>query len=162
MKNGLDISLKGAQGWGGEGGNGTPLLAQPGNRQAPPFPPPQLRKSIASEAGVPCGFVGQVAPVATKYRRGREARRASIYGLQPRKGRTRFNFEKDEFQAQDLESDSSTTANTSTRVRCQYPELVRVRSGSAEKEKTGRFSRHRERARRMASLQDPLRAYSFF
>ena len=152
--------LTGSGGGGGGEGTGTPLLAQPGHRQPPP-PPPQRHHSIASEAGSGCGFMGQVAPVATKYRRGREAHRASICGRQPRRERTRFHRETDEFQAQDLASDSSSTANPSTIIRCQYPKLVRVRSGSAETEKTGRFSRHRKTPRRISSLQDPLSA-SFF
>jgi len=63
--------------------------------------------------------------------------------------RTRFHRETDEFQAQDLDSELSSTANPSTIIRCQYPKLVRIRSGSAETEKTGRFSRHRETPRRI-------------
>jgi len=39
--------------------------------------------------------------------------------------------------------------------------LVRIRSGSAETEKTGRFSRHRETPRRISALQDHL-STSFF
>jgi len=124
-------------------------------------PPPQRHHSIASEAGAGCGFMGQVAPVATKYRSGREARRASICGRQLRRERTRFHRERDEFQAQDLDSDSSSTANPSTIVRCQYSKLVRIRSGSAVTQKTGRFSSHRETPRRISALQDPLSA-SFF
>ena len=63
----------GRGGEGGGGGNGTPLLAQRGHRQPPPAPPLKRHHSIASEAGAGCGFVGQIVPVATKYRRGREA-----------------------------------------------------------------------------------------
>jgi len=74
------------------------------NVRRPP-PPPKRHHRIASEAGAGCGIVGQVAPVATKYRRGREAGRASICGRQPRGERTRFHRETDEFQAQDLDSD---------------------------------------------------------
>ena len=127
----------------------------------PPSTPPKRHHSIASEAGAGCGFVGQAAPVATKYRRGREARRASICGRQPRRERTRFHRDIDEFQAQDLYSDRSSTANSSTIIRCQYPKLVRIRSGSAETEKTGRFSRHRETPRRILSLQHPLSVILF-
>jgi len=74
-------------------------------RRPPSPPPPKRQHSIASEAGAGFGFVCQVAPVATKYRRGMEARRASICGLQPRTERTRFHRETDEFQARDLSSD---------------------------------------------------------
>ena len=74
------------------------------NVRRPPSPPPPKRQHrIASEAGAGFGFVCQVAPVATKYRR--EARLASICGRQPRTERTRFHRETDEFQAQDLNSD---------------------------------------------------------
>ena len=154
----LDASVGGPVGWGGEGGKGTPLRAQFGSPQPPPPLPAQCHESIASEVGSGCTFVVQVAPVGIKHERGGEARRASICGRQQRKERTRVHHETDEVQAPDLDSDSSSTANASAAVRCLYHELVRSRSGSAETEKTGIFSRHGETPAHISAQQDSLSA----
>jgi len=128
----------------------------------PPPPPPPASPQHCITGRRRMRIRGSGGASRNEIQEGREARRASICGRQPRRERTRFHRETDEFKPQDLDSDSSSTTNPSRIMRCQYPQLVRIRSGSAETEKTGRFSRHRETPRRISALQDLLSAFFFF